>query len=120
MNYYLLALVSIFTGSLGQVCLKFGANKIKNMSFALPSLWNTLAHLIRTVEIPLGFTFFGVSSLIWIKVLTRMELSTAYPLVSLGYILVAVLSYFLFQENFSITKIAGILVIVTGVILISK
>jgi multidrug transporter EmrE-like cation transporter len=119
---WLLAFFSIILGSLGQVVFKMGAVKSGGFSFTptLSSFAGLVKKIISIPELALGFLFFGASSLLWIQVLSKMELSCAYPLVSLGYILVAVLSYILFQESFSVTKIAGLLTIITGVILIGR
>jgi len=61
-----------------------------------------------------------VSVMVWLLVLSRVEVSFAYPLLSVGYIVNAVAAYYLFQENISLTRIAGILIIVAGVYLITR
>jgi multidrug transporter EmrE-like cation transporter len=53
-------------------------------------------------------------------VLSRVEVSFAYPLLSVGYIVTAIAGYYLFQENLSITRIAGILIICVGVYFVTK
>jgi len=114
-----LALVSIALGAVGQVILKLGADKLGNLSFAGRALVSDLLRIIKTPEIIFGMLFFGFSSLLWIKVLTRMDLSRAYPLVSISYIIVAVLSYLILREQFTVQKIIGIAVIITGVIVLN-
>lgn len=120
MNNILLAIISVFVGSVGQVVLKLGANKVADLTFSMSTIISDLWRLAKVSEIVLGMFLFAASSLLWIKVLTRVELSTAYPLVSIGYINVAVLSYFLFHESFSISKILGMAMIITGVVFINS
>ncbi|GAA4858975.1 SMR family transporter [Paenibacillus vulneris] len=115
-----LILISVALGSLGQVILKLGSNKLGTISFSISSLVPVLLRLLKTPEIVLGLLLFGTSFLLWIKVLTRSELSYAYPMVSIGYIIVVILSYFLLDESFSWNKLMGIAIIVAGVWMINK
>ncbi|MBC2425350.1 SMR family transporter, partial [Clostridium beijerinckii] len=63
---------------------------------------------------------YGLSFLLWIKVLSKVELSYAYPMVSLGYVLVMLFSYFIFKENITPLRILGIAFIILGVILVAR
>lgn len=63
---------------------------------------------------------YAVSILIWMMVLSKVEVSYAYPFLSIGYILSAVVGYFWLAEHLSPVRVAGILVICIGVILISR
>lgn len=63
---------------------------------------------------------YAVSILLWMSVLSKVEVSFAYPFLSIGYIFAAVVGYMVFNENLSVTRIAGIIVICIGVILISR
>lgn len=119
MKSFLLIIVSVLVGSLGQVVLKLGANRLGSIALAGGTLLNDLWRMARTPEIILGFFLFTLSSLIWIKVLTGLELSYAYPMVSLGYVVVALFSYFLLGESFNACKIAGIALIISGIIVLN-
>ncbi|WP_282942075.1 EamA family transporter [Paenibacillus sp. RC67] len=115
-----LILISVVLGALGQVILKLGSNKLGAVSLSLPTLATSIIRLLKTPEIVIGLILFGTSFLLWIKVLSRSELSYAYPMVSIGYILVVILSYFLLDESFSWNKLMGIVIIVAGVWFINK
>jgi uncharacterized membrane protein len=67
-----------------------------------------------------GFASFGLSSIFWLVVLSRIELSLVYPMVSIAYVLVAIASWLFFKENVTLVRWLGILVIVMGVFLISR
>jgi undecaprenyl phosphate-alpha-L-ara4N flippase subunit ArnE len=67
-----------------------------------------------------GFACFGFSSIFWLVVLSRMQLSLVYPMVSIAYVLVAFASLIFFRENIAFIRWLGIAVIVFGVILISR
>jgi len=68
----------------------------------------------------LGLLLYVVSAFFWIIALSRVELSYAYPILSLGYVVIMLLSYWLFQENVSVLRILGTLLVVLGLCLIFK
>lgn len=113
-------MLSIVLGAIGQVIIKIGANKLGSLSLTTGSFAFDLLRIARTPEIIGGMVFFGTSSILWIKVLTGAELSQAYPLVSLSYLIVTVLSCLLFREQFTVQKVIGIVVIMSGVIMLNK
>jgi undecaprenyl phosphate-alpha-L-ara4N flippase subunit ArnF len=80
----------------------------------------SLITLFLHVETWAGFAFYGVSAACWLWVLSRTPLSFAYPILSLTFPIVVALSTLLFAESFSITRWAGVGVIVIGVSLLSK
>ena len=53
-------------------------------------------------------------------VLSKFEISYAYPFMSFAFILVTVSSYFLFNESLSVYKVLGLLIIITGIVVASK
>jgi multidrug transporter EmrE-like cation transporter len=67
-----------------------------------------------------GLLCYVISVAVWLMVLSRVEVSYAYPLLSVGYIVNAVAGYYLFQENLSFVRIAGILIICVGVYFVTK
>jgi len=67
-----------------------------------------------------GLLAYVVSVAVWLLVLSRVEVGFAYPLLSVGYIVNAVAGYYLFQENLSLTRITGILIIIAGVYLVTR
>jgi multidrug transporter EmrE-like cation transporter len=109
MRELILVLVSVFVGAIGQLSLKYGSTT----NPALKSLflnWYTSA----------GLLLYVVSAFLWILALRRIELSIAYPFVSIGYIVVIVGSYFIFNEQVNLMKIAGIIFILIGIVFIAR
>lgn len=69
----------------------------------------------------LGFGFYGLAALIWFRVLSIAEVSATYPvLVSATFVLVAVGSYFVFREQISFLRVAGMLVILAGIAIMTR
>lgn len=120
MNQLALVVFSVLLGSLGQVTLKMGADKVGKLELSPGMLLPELLRIARTPEMLVGILLFGVSFVTWIKVLTHSQLSLAYPMLSLGYINVVLLSSLLFNEPITPAKIGGIALIVTGVLILHR
>jgi multidrug transporter EmrE-like cation transporter len=120
MNNLLLILTSVTMGAVGQVLLKMGAGKLSNFSLTFPNIFASIISILKVPEIIIGLMLFGSSFLLWVKVLTSNELSYAYPMVSLGYVITAAFSFLLFRETFTLNKLLGILMIVSGVFFINR
>lgn len=114
-----LILLSVFLGAIGQVLVKYGAQKT-DLIFTNGQIISTLVSMIKNAPLMSGIIIYGISFLIWIKVLNKVELSFAYPMVSIGYVIVMLFSYFLFKENITPLRIAGVAFIIIGVIFISR
>ncbi len=67
-----------------------------------------------------GLIFYSVSLVLWMKVLSNTDLSYARPFAGIGYVLTALLSWFIFGENLSFTRWVGIFLIFFGVFLVSR
>lgn len=113
---YTVAFLSILLGSIAQVLLKKGvaATDLSKLSI------DALLPLLTDVKFILGILSYGVSLLLWLHVLSQLEVSRAYPMVSLGYIVTMFIAYLWIGEPISVGKIAGTCMIVIGVFLISK
>jgi drug/metabolite transporter (DMT)-like permease len=114
----LLLTISISLAIVGQLLMKQGM-----MIFGKFPVTQLLAKIIPMVLQPyvfLGITCFAVSSIFWLVVLSRIDLSMAYPMVSVAYVVVAIFSYYIFKENVSLIRWLGIITICFGVFLISR
>ncbi len=67
-----------------------------------------------------GVAFYVVSLVVWIMGLSRVPVSVAYPMLSLGYVINAVAAYYLFGEAVSATRWLGIGFIILGVWLVAR
>lgn len=77
---------------------------------------NSWIHLFTNGYILLSIVFFIFGALAWIITLTKLDLSFAYPAMSISFIIVAVASYYLFSEAISLHRWIGIGIIIFGVI----
>lgn len=114
MKYVLLA-SSMLLAIVGQFFLKKG--------ILVSTLTPNLESILRTILSPfvlLGFIAYGASSIIWLFVLQKFPLSTAYPAISLTYIAIVLISFYVLKEPISSLKIIGIFLIITGVYFLFK
>jgi multidrug transporter EmrE-like cation transporter len=111
-------LFAVLFNALGQLALKAGAQKIgyldshSNILFALQSAFN--------LPILLGLFCYITSVAIWIVALSRVHVSLAYPMLSVGYIIVAICASLYFNEPLSLSKFIAIAIIICGVYLLSR
>ncbi len=117
MNYLIMA-ISILLAVAGQLLMKKGM--VAFGTFPVSQLLVKVIPMFLNPWVFIGFVCFGLSSVFWLVVLSRMELSLVYPMVSVAYVLVALFSFFFFKENVSLIRWAGIAVIILGVFLISR
>ena len=109
---YLLLLIAIALGVVGQLLLKQGMSK--RPGFQL----RELPLLVGDRAVIGGFLSYGFSVLIYFKVLETLDLSLAYPTVSLGYVLVILFSKMFLNEAVSRARWAAVLIICAGVVLV--
>ena len=115
---YFIAFISIFLGAIAQYLLKLGVAKLS----LIRSI--ELGYVVKVFFLNLsllgGLLCYGLSMIFWLYVLSKMELSKAYPMVSLGYIVTLFLGYFFLNEPISLSKTFGILLIMIGVYFVTR
>ena len=107
-------LVAIGLGVVGQLLIKLGLNKLGES----PSV----GKVIKSIFTPLvfsGFACYGVSSLLYLNALSRLPLSYAYPMIAISYVAVVVASWKFLGEDINALRIAGLAVIIVGVVLVA-
>jgi len=113
-----MVLICVVMGSFGQIYMKRG---LKQNPLDLKDILSV--KIFSTVFEPnvfIGLMLYILASVIWLTVLSKADVSYIYPMISLGYILTAFLAKFYFNENISVVRWFGILLILGGVFLIAK
>jgi multidrug transporter EmrE-like cation transporter len=86
--------------------------------------WDTLQAgvlvLARSVAFWCGMVCYGTSLCVWLAALAKAPVSTAYPMLSLGYVVVTWVSVTWMGESLSVPKVVGIALICGGVFLVSR
>ncbi len=111
-----LLLISVLASVAGQFFLKAGALKLGRVNIA--NAVNQILSIITTPELLIGLTFYALGALAYILLLTRVNLSVAGPSASLVYVFSVILGFFIFRESIPLTRLIGLSLIVSGVILV--
>ena len=114
-----IALLSVLLNAAAQLFLKAGTNVVGTVSFGDANTLNTLMNIARVPWFWAGFSCYGISLFTWIATLSRLPVSVAYPLVSIGYVVNALAAWWLFGESLTMQKLIGVGFIIIGVILVS-
>lgn len=121
MNTYLsLILSGVMLNALAQLSLKQGMRSIGHFSFSPENLLGMVTIIGLNPFVLIGLCCYVISVVIWLLVLSRVEVSYAYPLLSLGYIVTALAGWLFFDESMNLLRWAGIGVICCGVWLITR
>ena len=110
----------ILLNAFAQLLLKAGTLRLGEVSLAPSTLISTLGHLATNLPIIAGLCLYGLSVLTWIAGLSRVDVSIAYPLLSLGYVVNAIAAYFLFGEALTPQRLIAIGIILLGVYILAR
>lgn len=115
-----LVLCGVLLNAAAQLLLKAGTNAIGVFEFSreniLPVGWKVASepHIIS------GLACYVVSVVVWIMALSRVEVSIAYPMLSIGYVVNAIAAWYLFGEAVTVMRLTGIGFIIIGVFIVAR
>ena len=119
-----LILFGVFLNACAQLLLKAGVNNvvaaIGTFEYSFANLWPVGLRLATQWPIIGGLSCYVISVVVWILGLSRVDVSIAYPLLSLGYVLNAAAAWWLFGEAMTPTRLLGIGVIIVGVYILTR
>ena len=119
MNVFMLAVASIALSVSAQFSLKAGMMQIRAAEPAAGlGVLHSLLPFLTNKFLILGFALYGLGALVWLGVLARWDVSKAYPIVGLGFLLSAVVGFAL-GEQVTLFRAAGMGLIVAGVVVIA-
>ena len=122
MNFvsFLYVISGVLLNAFAQSLLKLGANRLGPDPFSSASLWEIGLKVMTQWPYLLGFGCYGISLVVWIIALTRVPVTIAYPMLSIGYIINALVARYWLGETLNLSGWAGILLICGGVALIAR
>jgi drug/metabolite transporter (DMT)-like permease len=112
-------IISMFLGVAGQLFIKKGLNMLGNINFA-SGIISSYTKIFLSPFIIIGILIYFLGVFFWLYALSKVNLSFAYPFVSLSYILVVFSSWWLLGESISLLRWTGVMAICLGVFLISR
>ncbi len=117
---FALILFGVLLNAAAQLLLKAGMTQIGHFEFSLPNVIPIGLKVMANIPIISGLFAYVLSVVVWLLVLSRVQVSFAYPMLSIGYIVNAVAAYYLFGEALSVIRVTGVFVIIAGVYLVSQ
>lgn len=108
---YLLLLLNTVLISIAQLILKKSSLNTVDQKFIVK---------LFDIYFIFGLFLYGISTLLWIKILSKTNISIAYPVMGLSYAIVVMGGYFIFNEELNLTKIIGVVLILAGIGFIAK
>ena len=115
-----LLLTGVLLNAAAQLLLKAGTNAVGQFEFSLANALPVGLKLGLQPYILGGMACYVVSLVVWIMGLSRVPVSVAYPLLSIGYVLNALAAWYLLGESLTAQRMAGIGLIIVGVFLVAK
>ncbi|HTY99598.1 MAG TPA: SMR family transporter [Rhodocyclaceae bacterium] len=117
---FALVLTGVLLNACAQLLLKAGTNVVGHFDFHLDNVIPVGLKLAFQPYILGGLACYVVSVVVWIMALSRVPVSVAYPMLSIGYVVNAFVAYLWFGEALAGQKLLGIGFIVIGVWLVAK
>lgn len=115
-----LVLTGVLLNAAAQLLLKAGTNSIGTFAFTAGNLVPIGIKAASNPFIACGLGCYAISVVVWIMALSRVEVSLAYPMLSIGYVINAVAAWYLFGEALSAQRMVGIGTIIVGVFLVAR
>ena len=115
-----LILTGVLLNAAAQLLLKAGTNAVGHFEFSMENALPVGMRLALEPHILSGVVCYVMSLVVWIMGLSRVEVSVAYPMLSIGYVINAVAAWYLFGESLTALRLTGIGFIIVGVFLVAK
>lgn len=120
MNILAIALISIVLSVLAQFALKAGMSSIEIKEImAQPFVPRTFIAVISNTYVFFGFSLYGLGAVVWLSVLSKWDVSKAYPLVGLGFAMTVAVGFVL-GEQVTLLRATGVALICLGVFLVAR
>lgn len=120
MRTFVIAIISIILSVAAQFSLKAGisSEEVKNV-FAQPYSIRTLFGVLIDKYVLGGFLLYGLGAVIWLAVLSKWDVSKAYPLVGLGFVIAVAVGH-LVGEQVTLSRMLGATLICAGIFLVGR
>jgi len=117
---FMLIMAGVLLNAIAQLALKASVNDTGIINLDVQSMFTSAASLASNLWLWLGLSCYAISVVIWVLALSRVDVSIAYPMLSIGYIVNAIAASHLFNEPMGLGKIIGIGVIILGVYILAR
>jgi len=115
-----LILFTVLTNFLSQIMLKKGMTSIEKFDVSLSGVWQSGAAILFNPYVFFGLVMMVISMGSHLVVLSRVDISFAYPFLGLSFVLITAYGYFMLGESVNHWRILGVVLICSGVALVAK
>ncbi len=119
-RYLPLILTGVFLNALAQLLLKQGMLRVGSFNLDAAGIGAVVPKIATSIYVWAGLLSYVISVGVWLIVLSRVDVSYAYPMVSLGYVFAVLVAWGVFHENVSLLRLLGVLVVCVGIYLIGR
>lgn len=120
LSAFFLILTGVLLNAVAQLALKASVNDMGAISVTMNTAVPVFTRLVGEPWLWVGLFCYGISVVVWILALSRVDVSIAYPMLSIGYIVNAIAAWQLFGEALTSQRMMGIGIIVLGVIVLTR
>ena len=117
---FALVMTGVLLNAVAQLALKASVNETGVIGMDVQSMISSAGSLALSVWLWLGLVCYAVSVVVWILALSRVDVSIAYPMLSIGYVVNALAAWRFFDEPIGVGRIAGIGIIIIGVYVLAR
>ncbi len=120
MSTWMLILIATVMGIVGQTMLKHGMNQMGPLGVSVSTMPEVVWQIVRSPFVIGGLLIYGFGTFFWLVTLSRIDLSVAYPFVSLNHVILFFVGWLILRESVSPLRAAGVAVICVGMLLIAR
>ncbi|MGI4814053.1 MAG: SMR family transporter [Janthinobacterium lividum] len=117
---FTLILIGVLLNAIAQLLLKAGVNAAAPLQLSRVDWFPTVLRVATQWPIIAGLFCYVISVVVWIAALTRVPVTVAYPMLSIGYVVNALLACYLLGETLSPMRMIGIVIILVGVFVLTR
>ena len=110
----------VLLNALAQLGLKAATRVSGPLMAGDAGLWQRALSILVVPPLWYALAAYALSVIVWLVGLSRVPVSQAYPLLSLGYVINIGLAWWLLGEVPNAQRVAGIAIIVLGVVVVSR
>jgi multidrug transporter EmrE-like cation transporter len=113
-------LISVFLSVVAQILLKHGMSNSSVQAALNSDALNAGITILTNISVVAGLAAYVSSAGIWLLVLSKIDVSKAYPFVGIGFIGTMMFAYWFLNEPLTLNKVIGTLLVLAGILLISQ
>ncbi len=117
---FALILLGVLLNAVAQLALKASVAGMGALSLTPETAWPLFTRLASEPWLWVGLGCYGISVVVWILALSRVDVTIAYPMLSIGYVVNALAASALLGEALTAGRIAGIGIIILGVFILAR